>query len=97
MARQITWSGPAEKDRRDILAYWLERNDSPAYSLKLFKKINLVLDRVQRNPFMGRPADIPGIRIVRIDDYLLFYEVMADAIVVHHIWHGRRDLSKMKW
>jgi|GEM_PF-6789695 len=30
-------------------------------------------------------------------DYLIFYEVMADAVVIHHIWDARRDLRKMKF
>lgn len=96
MARQIVWSGPAERDRKRILAYWLERNGSAAYSLRLFHRINTVLARVQQHPFMGRPTDVTGIRVVKIDAYLLFYEVMADAIVVHHLWHEKRDLEKLK-
>lgn len=96
MARQIVWSGPAERDRKRILAYWVERNGSPTYSIKLFQRINTVLSRVQQHPFVGRPTDVTGIRVVKIDAYLLFYEVMADAIVVHHIWHEKRDLPKLK-
>lgn len=96
MARQVVWSGPAERDRKRILAYWIERNGSPAYSLKLFQRINTVLARVMQHPFVGRPADIAGIRVAKNDAYLLFYEVMADAIVVHHIWHEKRDLAKLK-
>lgn len=41
MARQIVWTPPAEKDRKDILAYWLNRNGSPTYSLKLFERFQL--------------------------------------------------------
>ena len=97
MAREIAWSGPAEKDRKDILAYWNERNGSEAYSLKLFRRINTVLFKPRNNPYMGRPANIADIRVLPLDRYLLFYEVMSDAILVHHMWHGRRDPSKMEF
>ena len=96
MAREIAWSAPAEKDRKDILAYWNERNGSESYSLKLFTRINTALAKLRSNPYMGRPSDITDIRVVHVDRYLLFYEVMSDAILVHHIWHSKRDLSKME-
>jgi|APTNR8051073442_1049403.scaffolds.fasta_scaffold01766_8 toxin YoeB len=96
MARQIVWSVPAERDRKDILAYWNERNGSPTYGLKLFGRINTALGRLLKNPFMGRPSDIPDIRVVLVEDPLLFYEVLSDAILVHHICHGKRDLSKLE-
>lgn len=35
MAGKIVWSPQAQADRRQILAYWLERNKSPVYSRKL--------------------------------------------------------------
>lgn len=95
MARQIVWSAVAEKDRKEILAYWIDRNGSRAFSLNLFKRINTMVGRLLSHPFMGRPSDIAGIRVLKIDHYLLFYEVAEDAIIIHHLWHGRRDLSKL--
>ena len=38
-----------------------------------------------------------GIRVLRVEIYLVFYEVMADAIVVHHLWDGRRDLKRLEF
>lgn len=50
---------------------------------------------IANKPFVGRPSDVDGIRVKPIRDYLLFYEVLADVIIIHHIWDGRRDLKKM--
>jgi toxin YoeB len=97
MARQIVWTAPAESDRKEILSYWIDRNGSAAYSLKLFRHFNTAINRTIAHPYIGRPTDINGIRVLRVLDHLIFYEVMADAIVVHHIWHERRDLSKLKF
>jgi len=95
MARQVVWSAVAENDRKRILVYWVEWNGSPAYSLKLFRRINGVLERLQRVPYMGRPTDVHGMRVMPVDRYLMFYEVMADAIVVHHLCHEKRDRSSI--
>jgi toxin YoeB len=97
MARQIVWTPPAEKDRKDILAYWLNRNGSPTYSLKLFERFQAATRKLLAHPFIGRPSDIEGVRVLAVGEYLLFYEVFADSIVVHHIWDGRRDLKKLKF
>ena len=97
MAREVIWTAPAEKDRKDILAYWIDRNGSTAYSLKLFDRFRTAVRSIMTNPFIGRPTDIPGIRMKRVGTYLLFYEVALDAIVIHHIWHERRDLPSMKF
>ncbi len=97
MARQVVWTAPAEKDRKEILAYWLERNGTPAYSVKLFDRFNTAIARTKEHPYIGRPSDIKGIRVLSVLDYLIFYEVMADAIVVHHLWDARRDLRKLKF
>ena len=37
MAKRVIWSKKAQKDRREILQYWKQRNLSNAYSLKLNK------------------------------------------------------------
>ncbi len=96
MARQIVWTAPAERDRQEILRYWLDRNGTATYSLKLLDHFNAVIAKTIAHPYIGRPADIAGIRVLQAYDYFIFYEVMADAIVVHHIWHARRDLSKLR-
>lgn len=97
MARQVAWTAPAEKDRKEILAYWLDRNGSATYSLKLLDRFEAATKKIGTHPFIGRPSDIEGIRVLPVASYLLFYELLADVIVIHHIWDARRDLRKMKF
>jgi len=97
MARQVVWTVPAELDRKEILAYWLERNGSPTYSIKLFERFRAATRTILSHPFIGRPTDIEGIRVLGVGESLLFYEVFVDSIVVHHVWDARRDLKKLKF
>jgi addiction module RelE/StbE family toxin len=97
MARQIVWTAPAEKDRKEILAYWKKRNGTANYSVKLLDRFNAALAKILDHPFIGRPADISGVRVLPVAEYLIFYEVVADAIVVQHIWDARRDMRKLKF
>jgi plasmid stabilization system protein ParE len=97
MARQIVWTVPAEQDLKEILVYWVQRNGSATFSSKLYGRIQAAIARTVENPFIGRPTDMDGIRVIRVGEYLIFYEVMADAIVVHHVWDGRRDLEQLEF
>ena len=40
MAKEIIWSETAQKDRKEILLYWKNRNKSSTYS----KKLNILFD-----------------------------------------------------
>ncbi|MEO7080608.1 MAG: type II toxin-antitoxin system RelE/ParE family toxin [Flavobacteriales bacterium] len=97
MARKVVWTAPAEKDRKSILSYWIERNGSTTYSLKLFERFRAATKTILSHPYIGRPTNIEGVRVLAVGDYLLFYEVFADSIVVHHIWDGRRNLEDLKF
>ena len=72
--RKIVWTQKANEERKDILAYWIERNQSKTYSIKLN---NLIKDTVQiaaLYPDTGRKTTFENIRVKIIHDYLLFYE-----------------------
>jgi hypothetical protein len=46
MARQVVWSRNAQKERVAILGYWVERNGSAAYSVKLDAMFRSALNRI---------------------------------------------------
>lgn len=62
MAKKVIWSKQALKDRREILQYWIERNSSKIYSVKLN---NLFVDAVQMiasHPNIGVQTDFENVR-----------------------------------
>ena len=93
MARQIIWTVSAQTERREILEYWVKRNKSKTFSLKLNKLIITALREVSKNPFIGRKTDIEDVRVKIIRDYLVFYEITPKSIYVLSVWDGRRDNS----
>jgi hypothetical protein len=40
MAREIIWTATAKIQRKELLTYWIDRNQSKAYSIKLLNKLN---------------------------------------------------------
>jgi toxin YoeB len=93
MARQIIWTVTAQKERRDILEYWVIHNKSKEYSRKLNKLIISSLRDVSKNPLIGRKTDLPNVRVKIIREYLIFYEIFPRSIYILSIWDGRRDNS----
>jgi len=62
VAKKVIWSKQALKDRREILQYWIERNSSKIYSVKLN---NLFVDAVQliaSHPNIGVQTDFENVR-----------------------------------
>lgn len=62
MAKKVIWSKQALKDRREIIQYWIERNSSKIYSVKLN---NLFVDAVQliaSHPNIGVQTDFENVR-----------------------------------
>ncbi|WP_260138279.1 type II toxin-antitoxin system RelE/ParE family toxin [Elizabethkingia anophelis] len=73
-ARKIIWTQKANIERRDILEYWIDRNKSKKFSIKLNKLIVATIKQIAENPGIGRKTNLENIRVKIIRDYLFFYE-----------------------
>ena len=95
MAKKIIWTQKAQAERKEILEYWKNRNKSTVFSIKLNKLFIENLRKIALRPNTGRNTDIKNVKVKIIRDYLLFYEVIEDEIIVLCIWYGRRDPDKL--
>ena len=91
MAKQIIWSNKAQKDRKEILAYWLARNKSAAYSNKLNLLLILGAAAIADFPESGVQTDVMNIRMKLVKDYYLFYRIKESTIEIISIWDTRRN------
>ena len=91
VARKINWTKEANFERREILAFWVHKNKSKTYSIKLNKLFIVTLKRLAENPKIGRKTDFENVHVKIVRDYLLFYEFDTKQIKVLSIWDGRRD------
>jgi plasmid stabilization system protein ParE len=84
----------AEEDLAEILLYIAA--DCPSAANRIATKIEKNLKLLLRNPYLGRlPNDRRlmelGYRYLVVDDYLVFYTIEDQDILVHRILHGARD------
>ncbi|EKB59270.1 type II toxin-antitoxin system RelE/ParE family toxin [Bergeyella zoohelcum] len=88
--RKIIWTKKAHFERKEILDYWIKRNKSKNYSIKLNKLFIDTLKQVSECPTIGRITEFENVRVKIIRDYLLFYEYDSKQVKVLTIWDGNR-------
>ncbi len=91
--RKIIWTKTAHLERKEILEYWILRNQSKRFSVKLNQLIIETLDCLCENPTIGRKTNFENVRIKLIRDYLLLYEFNESEFIILSIWDARRDIK----
>ena len=71
--RKIIWSNKAKVKRCEILKFYIDRNKSNAYSIKLNRRINKELRLLKKYPNLEIKTDIKGVRGLIIENFILFY------------------------
>ena len=96
MAEKIVWTLKAKKEVVEILQYWINKNKSNAFSLKLNSLIEAQLNLILEQPKIGRKTDIPNVCIKIIHKYLLYYEFVNDILYILTIRHGSQNSENVE-
>jgi plasmid stabilization system protein ParE len=91
--KDVIWSERASQERIEILRYWIMRNASKAYSVKLNQLFAEATKMIGLYPRMGRPTSEPSIRIKFVKEYGVLYKELDSHIEIVTVWDGRRDLD----
>ena len=96
MAKEIIWSELAINDRKNILSYWILRNHSKLYSIKLDKLFRDSVSLIAEYPFIGKPTDVKNVRAKKVRDYFVFYSEKGNQIHILTIWDTRQNPFDLK-
>jgi len=88
---RIIWSHKAKIKLFIILDFYTERNKSKTYSKKLYKKFTKELSLLIKQPEIGIKTDIESVRGLIVEDFILFYEISPENIIVHTVWDCRQN------
>lgn len=94
--RKIVWSKRASIELYKILKFYAERNKSKIYSEKLYRKFNKELNLLIKHPDLGMKTEIESVRGLIIGDYIFFYEVNEDEIIVLTLWDCKQNPNNLK-
>jgi plasmid stabilization system protein ParE len=94
--RKIIWSNKARIKLFEILEFYTERNRSTTYSKKLYNTFSKELVLLKKQPEIGIKTDYEGVRGLIVEEYILFYEIYPEMIVVHTVWNCRQNPDSLK-
>jgi toxin YoeB len=94
--KQIKWTLKAIHDKIDILQYWIERNKSKTYSIKLDKLFDKLINSLSIHPDQGKKSDFKDIPIKIVRHYLIIYRNNDEFIEIIRIWDARRNPKDLK-
>jgi plasmid stabilization system protein ParE len=94
--RKIIWSHRANIKLFEILDFYVERNKSATYSKKLYKKFKKELSLLLKQPEIGTATDIESVRGLIVEEYILFYEITLETIIVHTVWDCRQNPDDLR-
>ena len=91
--RKIIWTITANLERKEILEYWILRNKSKRFSVRLNYLILQTLEVLRENPTIGRLTNVNNVRVKLIREYLLMYEFTESDLIILSIWDARRNIK----
>jgi len=93
--RTVVWTETAARQRREILTYWVKRNESTLYAEKLIKLVSKQVKVIQSNPKLFRRADFPGTHVSVIGHFSIFYTYTKTMLIITAFWDNRQDPKKL--
>ncbi len=93
--RTVIWTETAVKQRRHILAYWINRNKSTIYSEKLIRLIQQKVKAIERSPESFRKTDYINTMIASMGHFSIYYQSTSIKIIIVAFWDNRQDPSKL--
>lgn len=89
--RKIIWSHRARIRLLQILEFYNERNRSKVFSIKLYNEFKEQLTLITKQPEIGIKTEIIGVRGLIFRNFILFYEIKSEQIIIHSIWDCRQN------
>ncbi len=94
--RKVIWSHRAKIKLTEILEFYHQRNKSKAYSQKVYQEIQKGLKLLKKQPKLGLRTDDESVRTLIVRDFLIFYEVVDNDIIVLLIWDCQQNPADLK-
>lgn len=92
---KLYWSEIAIKQRNHTFEYWNSKNKSSAYTRRLLPLIKERTTTLITFPEMGKTVDFENTRVISLEHFSIFYEIIDDKIIVISFWDNRRNPKEL--
>ena len=79
-----------------ILEFYTERNKIKTYSKKLYTKFNKELSLPLKQLEIGIKTELDSVRGLIVEEFILFYEVTDEMIIIHTLWDSRQNPAYLR-
>jgi plasmid stabilization system protein ParE len=93
--RTVVWTDTAAKQRREILKYWTEHNNSTVYAEKLIKLTANQIRIILNHPESFKFADFPDTRESAMGHFSIYYKLTSELLIITAFWDNRQDPKKL--
>jgi len=93
--RNIIWTRTADLQFVGILEFWVKRNKSNNYSIKLVKLVSERTNQIAESPLIYKSTDFKDIRVASLGNYSIYYKVSDKDIIISAFWDNRQDSKKL--
>lgn len=95
MAKRLKWTEFSKSQRKDILEYWNDRNQSKEYSRKLNKLFDKIALMILEHPEIGIKISGSECRVRLIKDYYIIYINSEKSVDILSIFDTRQNPEKL--
>ena len=93
--RNIVWTKTADIQFVGILEYWVKKNKSNIFSIKLLKLVTERTLQISEKPFIYKSTDVKDVRVAPLKNYSLFFKVTENQIIVTAFWDNRQNPKEL--
>ncbi|WP_340199606.1 type II toxin-antitoxin system RelE/ParE family toxin [Ascidiimonas sp. W6] len=93
--RNVIWTRTADIQLIGILEYWVNRNKSNIYSIKLLKLVTERTNQIAKNPELYKKTDFKNIQVASLGNYSIYYKTTENEIIISAFWDNRQDPKKL--
>jgi len=94
VARRVTWTEDADREKEEILHYWTQRNRSKTYSRKLNLEMKAAVKNIGFFPNIGKTTQVEDVRVLMVGNYSIYYHTGVETIHILSVIDGRRNPAK---
>ncbi len=93
--RQVVWTNTASKQRREILEYWINRNDSTVFAEKIIRITAGRIRTILKNPEAFKETSFPDTRVCAMGHFSIFYKTTNTQLIITSFWDNRQDPKRL--
>ncbi|MCW5910906.1 MAG: type II toxin-antitoxin system RelE/ParE family toxin [Cyclobacteriaceae bacterium] len=93
--RKIIWTETAALQRRLILEYWVNRNQSTRYAIKLLELSDKKTEAISENPLTFRKTNFRNLHVASMGHFSIYYRFTEVEVFIMAFWDNRQDPKKL--